>query len=194
MAVRIDNRAALIVVDLQNDFCSGGALAVPDGDAVIPVLNSYITLFMEAGAPVFFTRDWHPSDHISFKAQGGPWPPHCVQDTDGAAFHPKVAMPEDARIISAGFLQDKQGYSGFEETDLAEKLKALSVRTLFVGGLATDYCVKYTVLDAVSKGFDVYLLVDAIRAVEVEPGDGRRAIEEMESAGAQKLELRELMS
>ncbi len=192
--MRIDNRAALIVVDLQNDFCRGGALAVPDGDAVIPVLNSYIALFMEAGAPVFFTRDWHPSDHISFKAQGGPWPPHCVQNTEGAAFHPKLAMPEDARIISAGFLQDKQGYSGFEETDLAEKLKALSVRTLFVGGLATDYCIKNTVLDALSKGFEVYLLVDAVRAVEVEPGDGRRAIEEMESGGAQKIELRELMS
>jgi nicotinamidase/pyrazinamidase len=193
LAVKVDKRTALIVVDVQNDFCGGGALPVPDGDAVVPVLNSYIAIFVAVGAPVFMTRDWHPADHSSFAAQGGPWPPHCVQNTGGAAFHPKLAMPEGARVVSAGYLPEAEGYSGFEGTDLAEQLRALSVRRLLVGGLATDYCVKSTVIEALSKGFEVHVLVDAVRGVEVQPGDSRRAMEEMRSHGARELELRDLL-
>jgi nicotinamidase/pyrazinamidase len=191
--MRVDKTSSLIVVDVQNDFCRGGALAVPDGDAVVPVLNSYIAIFEAAGAPVFFTRDWHPADHSSFTAQGGPWPPHCVQDTAGAAFHPKLAVPEGAQIVSAGYEPEAAGYSGFEGTDLGEQLEALSVRRLLVGGLATDYCVKHTVLEALSKGYEVHVLLDAVRGVEVRPGDSRRALEEMKARGAREIELKDLL-
>ncbi|MDX8401238.1 MAG: isochorismatase family protein [Mariprofundaceae bacterium] len=178
---------ALLIVDVQNDFLPGGALAVPDGDAVIPVLNRCIERFAARGLPVFATRDWHPADHCSFVPQGGPWPAHCVAGTEGAAFAAGLALPPDAVIVSKADAPDKEAYSGFAGTNLDDLLAARHVRRLFVGGLATDYCVKNTVLDAIDNGFEVFLLLDAIRSVDVRPGDGARAIEAMARAGARTI-------
>jgi nicotinamidase/pyrazinamidase len=175
---------ALIVVDVQNDFCPGGALPVPDGDQVIPALNDYLKIFKKANASIFATRDWHPSNHISFKAQGGPWSPHCVQDTEGAKFHPKLKLPSEATIISKAVDPREEAYSGFEDTELADKLKNQGVKRVFVGGLATDYCVKNTVLDARELGFEVVLLLDAIRGINAKPDDAARAIAKMVESGA----------
>jgi nicotinamidase/pyrazinamidase len=175
---------ALLVVDVQIDFLPGGSLAVPDGDAVIPVLNRYIDLFTAAGLPIFATRDWHPEGHCSFAAQGGPWPPHCVQGTEGAAIAGGLHLPEDTPVISKGDRPDKDAYSGFQGTDLTDRLLGGGVRRLFVGGLATDYCVLNTVQDALSEGFSVCLAVDAIRAVDAHSGDGMRAEGAMTRAGA----------
>ena len=175
---------ALLVVDVQNDFLSGGALAVAGGDGVIPVLNRWIGEFVRKGLPVFFTRDWHPARHCSFKAQGGPWPSHCVAGTEGASFAEDLEMPPVVRIVSKATREGEEAYSDFEGTGLAEELTGLGVGRVFVGGLATDYCIRATVLDACSAGFQVYVIEPAIRAVDVEPGDGDLAIAEMKAAGA----------
>lgn len=175
---------ALIVVDVQNDFLPGGALGVSKGDEVVEPLNRAIEAFGRAGQPVYYSRDWHPSNHCSFEAQGGPWPPHCIAKTEGAAFAAELRVPEDAIVISKATTAEADAYSAFQGTTLADQLKAAGVRRVFVGGLATDYCVKATVLDARKHGFEVELLGDAVRAVEVEPGDGRRALEEMLKQGA----------
>lgn len=185
---------ALIIVDVQKDFCPGGALAVPQGDQVVPVLNQYIQRFREAGSPIYATRDWHPPNHCSFQAQGGPWPPHCVQGSDGAQFHMGLGLPPDVVVISKGTDPQREAYSGFQGTDLEERLRKQGVRRLWVGGLATDYCVKSTVLDGLQKGFEVVLLEDAVRGVDVQPGDSQRAIEEMVRAGAQRGTLSDLAS
>ena len=182
--MKIGKRAALIVVDVQNDFCPGGALAVPEGDQVVPVLNGYFRTFSELGMPVYFTRDWHPSGHISFKKQGGDWPEHCIQGTKGSNFHPDLSLTDEPVIISKGTERTEEAYSGFHGTGLAERLKRQGVRRLFIGGLATDYCVKNTVLDALSAGFETIYLSDASKGVEVSPGDTKKAVEEMEEAGA----------
>jgi nicotinamidase/pyrazinamidase len=175
---------ALIIVDLQNDFLIGGSLAVPDGDAVIPVLNTWIRRFRAAELPIFATRDWHPSDHCSFRDQGGPWPPHCVAGTKGAEFTAELALPPDALIHSKAMSPEKEAYSDFEDGGFGQKLREMGVTRLFIGGLATDYCVHATVLDGLKEGFRVVLLTDAIRPVEVHPGDGDRAIAQMREAGA----------
>ncbi len=190
--VELGKGDALVIVDVQRDFLPGGALAVPRGDEVVPVLNGYIRLFRDKGLPIIATRDWHPPNHCSFKKQGGPWPPHCVQDTPGAQFAPGLELPRDVIIISKATRPQEEAYSGFEGTDMDEKLKALGVKRLFVGGLATDYCVLSTVKDALKLGYRVYLLLDAIRAVDVNPGDGERAIEEMKSLGAIPITLEDL--
>lgn len=179
---------ALIVEDVQNDFLPGGSLAVPGGDEVIPVLNEYLALFVARGLPVFAARDWHPADHCSFRAQGGPWPPHCVAGTPGAQFAPALRLPPQARIVSKAYSAGAEAYSSFEGTDLAEQLRALEVKRVFVGGLATDYCVLNTVMDALRRGFATVLLRDAVRAVDVAPGDGERAIGQMADAGAIAIE------
>lgn len=176
---------ALLIVDVQNDFLPGGKLAVPAGDEVIPVLNRAIMLFGWHALPVYATRDWHPADHCSFAAQGGPWPPHCVVGTQGAAFASSLALPPAAHIVSKATTAKKDAYSGFAETDLAQQLRAQRVTRLFIGGLATDYCVLNTVRDALAQGFSVVLLLDAIRAVELNPGDGQAAIDEMVARGAE---------
>ena len=178
---------ALIVVDVQNDFLPGGRLAVPQGDEVIPVLNRYIAAFKERRLPIYATRDWHPADHCSFQAQGGPWPAHCVLDTKGARYAPGLQLPPEIVIISKDTEPDQNTYSGFQETDLAQRLKAQGVRRLFIGGLATDYCVLHTVKDGLAAGFEVMLLRDAIRAVNVAPEDGQQAEQEMLDAGAQAI-------
>jgi nicotinamidase-related amidase len=178
----IDRNSALIVVDIQKDFCSGGNLQVPDGDEIVPVLNRYIRKFEDAGAQIYATRDWHPSNHISFKSQSGPWPPHCIQNTEGAEFHKDLLLPKSTIIVSKANPL-KEVYSGFDETNLEEDLKRKSIRRVFVGGLATDYCVKNTVLDALKLGFETVLLKDAIRGVNVRTNDSERAVEEMKAKG-----------
>ena len=177
------NKRALIVVDVQNDFCPGGALAVAQGDEVVAPLNKLIEEFLERGEPVFKSRDWHPEKTRHFAAYGGTWPVHCVQNTKGAEFHPELIDDMHIRVISKG-LGDDDSYSAFDGTDMALQLRRLGVEEVWVGGLATDYCVKNTVLDALKEGFRVKALENAMRAVELQPGDGERAIAEMRAAGA----------
>ncbi|MCJ7634347.1 nicotinamidase [Candidatus Bathyarchaeota archaeon] len=186
MRFKINIDDALLVVDIQIDFCPGGILPVPEGDKVIPVLNEYINKFKEAGALIYAIRDWHPPNHISFREYGGPWPPHCIQGSTGAEFHPDLKLPEGVKIISHSSDPLKESYSGFDGTLLGEELKREDVKRVFVGGLATDYCVKNTVLDALKLGFEVVLLTDAIRGIDVRPGDSEKAIKEMEKKGAKK--------
>ncbi len=176
---------ALLIVDVQRDFCPGGALAVPDGDAVVPVLNQWIDAAQAAGAAVFASRDWHPPDHVSFQEQGGPWPSHCVAETPGASFHPHLALPDSATVVDKGTDAEHEAYSAFEGTDLEAQLRAAGVERLWVGGLALDYCVRASVLDARRiAGLLVHVILSATRAVEVQPGDGSRALNDMRAAGA----------
>jgi len=175
---------ALIVVDVQRDFLPGGALGVARGDEVVAPLNEAMRAFERAGRPVFASRDWHTPDHCSFKARGGPWPPHCVAGTPGAQFADGLRLPGSATVVSKAELPDADSYSAFGGTDLAQQLERRGVKRVFVGGLATDYCVLNTVLDARAAGFEVVVLGDAVRAVEVSPGDGERALAKMEQAGA----------
>lgn len=186
--------AALLLVDIQNDFCPGGALAVSEGDHIVPVVNRLMPEF----SFVVSGRDWHPANHISFKEQGGPWPPHCVQSTRGAELHPAL----DSSQIDAHFLkatsEGEDAYSEFEGTDesgrsLDEALKDRDVKRLYVTGLATDYCVKATVLDALKNGYAVYVITDAVRAVNVEPDDGANALEEMKRNGAHLVTSRDML-
>jgi nicotinamidase/pyrazinamidase len=193
MKVKLSLKDALIVVDMQRDFMPGGALPVPEGDKIIPRLNQYTRLFSSLGLPVFFTRDWHPPDHISFKEQGGVWPPHCVQNTEGALFHKDLFIPQDNRfIISKGTSKDFDAYSGFQGTVLDSLLKERGIRRVFVGGVATDYCVKNTVLGAINLGYEAFLLLDGIKGVDVNPGDSERAIEEMLRAGAVGISIEDI--
>ena len=175
---------ALVLVDVQCDFLPGGRLAVPEGDAVVPLLNAWIDRFAVAGLPIAATRDWHPSDHCSFDKRGGPWPQHCVIDTPGAAFAPGLRLPAGTVIVSKGTRPDEMGYSAFEGTGLHRQLQQWEVERLFVGGLATDYCVLNTVLAALRLGYEVALLTDCIRSVDCQPGDGEGAISRMLAAGA----------
>ena len=185
MKIKITDRDALIVVDMQKDFMPGGALPVPEGDKIIPRLNEYIKLFEKKGLPVFFTRDWHPENHISFKGHGGIWPPHCVQGTKGAEFHDELYIPADNKfIISKGTSQEFDAYSGFQGTILEDLLRERGIRRVFIGGVATDYCVKNTTLGALNLGFEAIVLEDAIKGVDVNPGDVERAIDEMMDRGA----------
>jgi nicotinamidase/pyrazinamidase len=183
-------RDALIVVDVQNDFCPGGSLAVPQGDAVVPVMNRYMQQATESGTAVFASRDWHPRETHHFAEFGGPWPVHCVQNTPGAEFHPQLRLPPEAWIVTTGTSAEDTGYSAFEGTlpdgaSVPDELRRLGVRRVHVGGLATDYCVRATVLDSLAAGFETFLLQDASRPVDVSPGDGERAVDEMLAAGAQ---------
>ncbi|RLJ71041.1 nicotinamidase/pyrazinamidase [Hydrogenivirga caldilitoris] len=193
MKVKIGYRDALIVVDMQNDFMPWGALPVPEGDRIVPRLNEYIELFERKSLPVFFTRDWHPENHISFKGHGGVWPPHCVQNTEGAMFHKDLKMPLDNKfIISKGTSPDFDAYSGFQGTPLDSLLRERGIRRVFIGGVATDYCVKNTVLGAINLGYEAFLLLDGIKGVDVNPGDSERAIQLMLDMGAVGVEVKEL--
>jgi epoxyqueuosine reductase len=189
-AMTIDpDRDALLVVDVQNDFCPGGALGVRGGDEIVPLLNACVARFRAARAPVYLTRDWHPAVTRHFAQYGGTWPPHCVQGTPGAEFHPGFAVSPDATVVSKGLRPDEDAYSAFQAQDAAghplpDLLRARGVRRIYVGGLATDYCVRATTLDALAAGFEVVVLEDAIRAVDLRPGDGARAVQEMRRAGA----------
>jgi nicotinamidase/pyrazinamidase len=179
-----EKKRALIVVDVQNDFCPGGALAVANGDQVVAPLNGLMEEFLARDEPVFKSRDWHPAKTKHFAAQGGTWPVHCVQETRGAEFHPELLDDPRITIISKG-TNDEDSYSAFDGTDLAARLREQGVEEVWVGGLATDYCVKNTVLDALREGFKVKAIGGAMRAVELQSGDGEHAIEEMRRAGAE---------
>ena len=185
---------ALIVVDVQNDFCPGGALAVSGGDAVVPLLNDYAARAANAGWLVLASRDWHPRQTVHFHDFGGPWPPHCIQHTPGAEFHPALQLPAETLVASKGMHGKDDGYSALEGVmptgrGMLDELRARGVRRLHVGGLATDYCVRATVLGGLIASFEVYLLTDAVRAVDVRPGDGDRALAEMLAAGAHTVTL-----
>lgn len=189
MKVKLGAGDALLVVDVQNDFLPGGRLAVPGGDAVVPVLNRYLALAAARRLPVYASRDWHPANHCSFRSQGGPWPEHCLAGTGGARFAPGLELPQDAIIIDKGTVQQREAYSAFEGTELASLLRAAQVGRVLVGGLATDYCVLNTVRDALAQGFEVLLLRDAIKAVDANPDDGERAEREMQRLGAEPIAL-----
>lgn len=188
-SVRLQAGDALLVVDLQRDFLPGGALGVAGGEHVVTAMNDYLARFGQRQLPVFATRDWHPPEHCSFTAQGGPWPPHCVAGTRGAAFPDELRLPAQAVIVSKATTASRDAYSGFAATELQSLLRAARVTRLFVGGLATDYCVLQTVKDARRLGFEVLVLRDAIAAVEARAGDGARAIAEMSAAGAALIDL-----
>ncbi|MET0961386.1 MAG: isochorismatase family protein [Noviherbaspirillum sp.] len=187
--ISLNEGDALILVDVQNDFLPGGALAVPRGDEVVPVLNAYIALFRDRGLPVYASRDWHPAGHCSFAAQGGPWPPHCVAGTAGAAFSAALALGDAAVTVSKAQGADQDAYSAFQGTGLAQALRGRGVSRVFIGGLATDYCVLHTMQDALKENFWGMLLCDATRAVDVRPGDGDAAIQAMIAGGAQPVAL-----
>ncbi len=176
---------ALLIVDVQNDFLPpDGALMVEGGDEIIPVLNQWIRQFSNLGLPVIASRDWHPENHCSFVENAGQWPRHCVQGSHGAEFPKDLELPKETLIVSKGTASEKDAYSAFEDTGLSKKLRELGVKRLFVGGLATDYCVKASVLDALPLGFEVIVLKDAVRGVNMNPDDSKIALEEMERKGA----------
>ena len=181
--------SALVIVDVQNDFCPGGSLAVAGGDEVVPVLNEYARTFAGAGRPVIATRDWHPERTTHFKEHGGVWPAHCVIDSVGGQFHPDLALPPEAVVVSKGMGEHEDSYSGFDAVhrdgrSLAQVLFETGSRRVYVGGLATDYCVKHTVLDGRKRGLEMIVLRDAVRGVDLRPGDSDQALGEMQSAGA----------
>ena len=178
-------KKALVVVDVQNDFCPGGSLAVAEGNEVVKPLNRLMKEFLDRGEPVYKTRDWHPEKTKHFAIYGGTWPIHCVQNTRGAEFHPDLLDDPRITVISKGFDERADGYSGFDGTQLAQLLRDEGVNEVWVGGLATDYCVKQTVIDGVHNGFKVKALADAMRPVNVNPDDGKKAVDEMKAAGAE---------
>jgi nicotinamidase/pyrazinamidase len=186
--VRLRPEDALVVVDMQSDFVTG-SLAVPDADAAIPAMNRYIGEFHRRGLPIVATRDWHPANHLSFRDRGGPWPAHCVAGTGGAAFVSGLELPPETLVVSKAASPERDAYSGFEGTELGPLLRARNIRRVFIGGLATDYCVLKTVLDALRLGYAVFLLADAIRAVNLRPDDGAAAEREMSAAGAVTMRL-----
>ncbi|MGA2663554.1 MAG: isochorismatase family protein [Nitrososphaerales archaeon] len=178
---------ALIVVDIQRDFLPGGALPVKEGNEIIEPVNGLVDRFYRAHLPVFFTRDWHPSDHLSFRSQGGVWPPHCVKGTPGARFPPSLHVPRGAAtVVSKATRKDVEAYSGFQGTDLAPRLRKQSVGELFVVGLATDYCVKNTVIDGMENGFQVTIVTDCVRGVNLRRTDSASAFRSMTARGARE--------
>lgn len=190
-------KKALIVVDVQNDFCPGGTLPVKEGDKTVPALNMYMDFFSSAGLPVYATRDWHPSVTRHFAEYGGVWPAHCVQGTKGAEFHPALKLPEETVIITKGERPEEDSYSGFDGRGpsgkgLKDSLKDASVDHIYIGGLATDYCVKQTVIDGLKEGFDVTVLTDAVKGVDVKAGDSERALDEMKALGADTVTIDDL--
>jgi nicotinamidase/pyrazinamidase len=187
---KIDLKAgdALIVVDVQNDFLPGGNLAVPAGNEIIPVLNRYIALFHARGLPIFATRDWHPPDHCSFQRQGGPWPPHCIAATAGAAFPVNLQLPNGTHVISKATMRDMDAYSGFDDTQLDALLRSVGILRVFIGGLAAEYCVLNTVKDALRYGYVTFVLEDAVRAIDVTLNHGG-ASGQMSHLGALPIQL-----
>jgi len=183
-SITVQKGDALLVVDIQYDFLPGGSLEVPEGDRVIPVLNEYIHAFQKVNLPVFASRDWHPQDHCSFKEQGGPWPSHCVAGAPGAEFDTRLKLPDNAVIISKATQTDKEAYSALDGTGLDQKLKQQKIKRIFIGGLATDYCVLNTVIDGLALGYQVFVLLDGSMAINVHIDDERNAINEMKSLGA----------
>ncbi len=180
---------ALLIIDLQNDFLPGGCLGVAGGDEAVRVLNRYIAIFRDQRLPIITTRDWHPRNHCSFEARGGEWIPHCIAGTHGAAFPSELAIPRDTVIISKATTSEQEAHSGFEGTDLCARLRDLGVKRLFVGGVATEYCVLSTVRDALRLGFRVFVLEDVVRSVDLLPRAGEQALERMRNLGAKSIRL-----
>jgi nicotinamidase/pyrazinamidase len=190
MATKVGRSCALLIVDMQNDFMPTGTLPVPDSDKIIAVVNKYIDVFVSNKLPIFATRDWHPPNHVSFKQRGGVWPMHCVKDTMGAEFSSELRMPRSTTVISKGYEYDKEAYSGFEGTELAKKLEHSDIKCLLVCGVATDYCVKNTVLDALNRGLDVVVLKDAVKGMK----NGDEAMKEMREKGAKTTTIDDIVT
>ncbi len=184
--ISLNEHDALLITDIQNDFLPGGALPVAGGDKIIPVVNGYIAHFQYAKAHIIASRDWHPANHVSFKNQGGLWPEHCVQGTQGAKFSPNMKLPKHTIVISKAIDPAHEAYSAFDTTNLDVELQRLGIKRLFVAGLATDYCVVNTVLDARNLGFETFVLIDATLGINVNPGDVDRAVEAMAKSGAKQ--------
>ena len=184
---------ALIIVDVQNDFLPGGRLSVPGGNTIIPVLNHYIAGFYSHRLPIFATRDWHPDNHCSFRQYGGDWPPHCIANSDGADFPPDLDLPVYTNIISKAKTEANDAYSAFSETQLNALLQSLQVKRVFVGGLATEYCVLNTVKDAIQYQYAVFILTDAVRAINRQPDDDQQAFAAMEQLGAVSIYYEDLV-
>ena len=185
----MDRDSALLIVDVQRDFCPGGTLSVPGGDAVVEPINRLARAFAGAGLPVIASRDWHPAETRHFRPFGGAWPPHCIQGSQGAAFHPDLRLPAGTVVVSKGTDPAADGYSAFEAAtedgrDLGRLLEDLGVRRLLIGGLATDYCVRATALQALAMGLAVTVVTDAVAGVDLEPGDSAGAMAELARAGA----------
>ena len=190
----MEKNAALLIVDVQIDFCPGGSLAVPEGDAIITVINRYIELFRKKGLPVIASRDWHPPVTGHFRQFGGLWPPHCVQGSEGARFHPLLKLPADAAVVSKGMDPEKDDYSALhavteQGTPLPDLLDELGTERLYIGGLATDYCVRESALEGLKQGFSVTVLKDAVKGVDLKPGDSARALKELAKAGAELVDF-----
>lgn len=190
--ISLRSEDALLIADIQNDFLSGGALGIRGGDDIVPILVRYLHRFHARGLPIFLTRDWHPPNHCSFREQGGLWPVHCVAGSPGSLPPPAFETPASAVIIYKAIDPDQEAYSAFQNTALDRHLRAMGVRRLFIGGLATDYCVLNTVKDARALGYDVYLLMDGIKAVNLRPDDGPHAEQEMIRLGAVPVRLETL--
>jgi len=190
-------KKALLIVDVQNDFCPGGALGVPEGDKIVPVINKYIRIFTQKKLPIFATRDWHPVRSKHFKDFGGLWPVHCLGNTRGAAFHPDLKLPQDAILLYKGMDPQEDCYSSFSAQDLSGQplfklLKRMGVTEIYIAGLATDYCVKYTAIDALKHGFKVKILLDAVKGVNLKINDSAGAIKKITKMGAKKVKLADL--
>jgi nicotinamidase/pyrazinamidase len=183
MVAALGERDAVVAVDVQRDFCPGGALPVPRGDSVVGTLNRWIDQAVDGGGQVVISRDWHPPGHVSFRDKGGPWPPHCVQDSAGASLHPDLRVPATAIRVDKGTEPDRDNYSAFDGTGLAESLREVGVERIWVGGLALDYCVLATALDGLGHGFEVHLIPGGTLPVEASPGDGERALQRLLQAG-----------
>ncbi|MDD5730771.1 MAG: bifunctional nicotinamidase/pyrazinamidase [Candidatus Omnitrophica bacterium] len=190
-------KKALLVVDVQNDFCPGGKLAVAKGDKIIPAINKCIKIFSAKGLPVFLTRDWHPEKTAHFKKFGGVWPEHCIQNTKGAEFHPKLKFPKEAIILSKGMDPGKDSYSAFHAQDhngreFSLLLRMFGITEIFIAGIATDYCVKFSSLDALKEGLKIYVLADAVKGVDLKPQDSENALKEISGRGAKLIKSEEL--
>lgn len=188
-------KKALLIVDMQNDFCPGGALGIKDGDKIIPAINKYIKIFSEKKLPIFASRDWHPKKTQHFKEFGGVWPRHCIQNSKGAEFHPKLKLPKEAILLYKGMDPEKESYSVFQAQEqngmsFLNLLKIWGVEEIYIGGLAADYCVKFSALDALKERFKVKLLVDAIKGVNLKPEDSESAIRKMLGSGVKKITLK----
>lgn len=170
----IQNDHALIIVDVQNDFCPGGAVPVDKGDEIVPVLNRCMSAATSVQAPVFASRDWHPLDHVSFRDQGGDWPPHCIQDTDGANFHPQLDLPQTTVKITKGVRLDHDQVSAFDQTGLTRELRKRRIKTVWIGGLAQDTGVFLTTMEARREGFEILVIENGIRPFTPENGERTR--------------------
>lgn len=198
-SIFLKTKKALLIVDVQNDFCPGGALGVPGGDKIVPVINKYIKVFVKKGFFIFATRDWHPIRTKHFKDFGGIWPAHCIQNSQGAAFHSKLRLPKGTIFLHKGMDPGKDSYSAFHAEDdrgmgFFKLLNILGVQEIFIAGLATDYCVKFSTRDAVKRGFKVRILTDAIKGVDLKPGDSERAIQDMLKHGAKAVTFKNIRS